>query len=216
MKIKTALITQNKALVKDLRSVSSLSIGVHGSINTLKDEGFDIIIFDIEQIDISGVQFYLSKIRKRFGNVPVILIVTAGCLGAINRNWFFDDFIVYPLRKGEIGARIDRLIGAQIELQESMIKVGNVVIEPEKYSVVINNEKISFTYKEFELLKLMMENKGAVFSRQELLSRIWGVEYIGGTRTVDVHIRRLRSKMGDEFNNIIETIRNVGYKCREL
>ena len=65
------------------------------------------------------------------------------------------------------------------------------------------------------MLKLFIENKGVVFTRQELLSRIWGIEYIGGTRTVYVHIRRLRSKIGDEFNNIIETVRNVGYKCKD-
>ncbi|NMB64610.1 MAG: winged helix-turn-helix transcriptional regulator, partial [Spirochaetes bacterium] len=87
--------------------------------------------------------------------------------------------------------------------------------EPDKYSVTVNDEKVVLTYKEFELLKLLMENKGVVFTRQELLSQIWGVEYIGGSRTVDVHIRRLRIKLGDEFNNIIETIRNVGYKCKE-
>ncbi|MCX8124160.1 MAG: response regulator transcription factor [Spirochaetes bacterium] len=215
MKIKTALITQNKELVLEVRLLQILDVSVHGTINTLKDEGFDIVLFDTEQIDISDAQFYLSKLRKRFQRLPVILIVRVGYLESINRDWFFDDFIVFPFRKGELKARIDRLIGAEIELKESVIKVGNIVIEPEKYSVTVNNEKVVLTYKEFELLKLLMENKGIVFTRQELLSQIWGVEYIGGTRTVDVHIRRLRIKLGDEFNNIIETIRNVGYKCKE-
>ncbi|MEJ5361914.1 MAG: response regulator transcription factor [Spirochaetota bacterium] len=215
MKIKTALITQNKELALEVRMLQILDVSVHGTINTLKDEGFDIVLFDTEQIDISDAQFYLSKLRKRFQRLPVILIVRTGYLESINRDWFFDDFIVFPFRKGELKARIDRLIGAEIELKDSVIKVGNITIEPEKYSVTVNNEKVLLTYKEFELLKLLMENKGIVFTRQELLSQIWGVEYIGGTRTVDVHIRRLRIKLGDEFNNIIETIRNVGYKCKE-
>lgn len=215
MKIKTALITQNKELALEVRMLQILDVSVHGTINTLKDEGFEIVLFDTEQIDISDAQFYLSKLRKRFQRLPVILIVRAGYLESINRDWFFDDFIVFPFRKGELKARIDRLIGAEIELKDSVIKVGNITIEPEKYSVTVNNEKVLLTYKEFELLKLLMENKGIVFTRQELLSQIWGVEYIGGTRTVDVHIRRLRIKLGDEFNNIIETIRNVGYKCKE-
>lgn len=215
MKIKTALITQNKELVQEVRMLQILDVSVHGTINTLKDEGFDIALFDTEQIDISDAQFYLSKLRKRFQRLPVILIVRAGYLESINRDWFFDDFIVFPFRKGELKTRIDRLIGAEIELKESVIKVGNITIEPDKYSVTVNNEKVVLTYKEFELLKLLMENKGVVFTRQELLSQIWGVEYIGGSRTVDVHIRRLRIKLGDEFNNIIETIRNVGYKCKE-
>ncbi|MEW6525668.1 MAG: response regulator transcription factor [Spirochaetota bacterium] len=215
MKIKTALITQNKELALEVRMLQILDVSVHGTINTLKDEGFDIVLFDTEQIDISDAQFYLSKLRKRFQRLPVILIVRMGYLESINRDWFFDDFIVFPFRKGELKARIDRLIGAEIELKDSVIKVGNITIEPEKYSVTVNNDKVLLTYKEFELLKLLMENKGIVFTRQELLSQIWGVEYIGGTRTVDVHIRRLRIKLGDEFNNIIETIRNVGYKCKE-
>ncbi|HOJ28798.1 MAG TPA: response regulator transcription factor [Spirochaetota bacterium] len=215
MKIKTALITQNKELVQEVRMLQILDVSVHGTINTLKDEGFDIALFDTEQIDISDAQFYLSKLRKRFQQLPVILIVRAGYLESINRDWFFDDFIVFPFRKGELKTRIDRLIGSEIELKESVIKVGNITIEPDKYSVTVNNEKVVLTYKEFELLKLLMENKGVVFTRQELLSQIWGVEYIGGSRTVDVHIRRLRIKLGDEFNNIIETIRNVGYKCKE-
>jgi len=79
----------------------------------------------------------------------------------------------------------------------------------------MNEEKLDLTYKEFELLRLFLENRGVVFSRKDVLSRIWGMEYIGGTRTVDVHIRRLRSKIGDDFNSIIETVRNVGYKCKE-
>lgn len=215
MKIKTALITQNKELALEVRMLQILDVSIHGSINTLKDEGFDILLFDTEQIDISDAQFYLSKLRKRFQRLPVILLVRTGYLESINRDWFFDDFIVFPFRKGELKVRIDRLIGAEIELKDSVIKVGNIVLQPEKYSVLVNNEKVVLTYKEFELLKLLMENKGVVFTRQELLSHIWGVEYIGGTRTVDVHIRRLRIKLGDEFNNIIETIRNVGYKCKE-
>jgi len=215
MKIKTALITQNKELALEVRMLQMLDVSVHGSINTLKDEGFNIVLFDTEHIDISDAQFYLSKLRKRFQRLPVILIVRAGYLESINRDWFFDDFIVFPFRKGELKSRIDRLIGAEIELKDSVIKVGNIILEPEKYSVMVNNEKVVLTYKEFEMLKLLMENKGMVFTRQELLSQIWGVEYIGGTRTVDVHIRRLRMKLGDEFNNIIETIRNVGYKCKE-
>ena len=215
MKTKTALITQNKELAIEVRMLQMLDVSVHGSINTLKDQGFDIVLFDTEQIDISDAQFYLSKLRKRFQRLPVILIVRAGYLESINRDWFFDDFIVFPFRKGELKSRIDRLIGAEIELKDSVIKVGNIILQPEKYLVMVNNEKVVLTYKEFEMLKLLMENKGMVFTRQELLSQIWGVEYIGGTRTVDVHIRRLRMKLGDEFNNIIETIRNVGYKCKE-
>ena len=99
-------------------------------------------------------------------------------------------------------------------LQDSIV-VGHIKININEYTVYLGNSKIDLTYKEFEILRTLVQNKGTVFSRKDLLEKIWGIEYIGGTRTVDVHIRRLRGKLGDEFNSIIETVRNVGYKCKE-
>ena len=95
----------------------------------------------------------------------------------------------------------------------NVVHIGNLKINLKEYSIYLNNSKIDLTYKEFELLRLFVQNQGVVFSRKELLGKIWGVDYIGGTRTVDVHIRRLRGKLGIEFNTIIETVRNVGYRC---
>ena len=132
----------------------------------------------------------------------------------LDATWFFDDFILYPFRKGETQARLTRILGVQDEDDEE-ISIGQLRINIKEYAVYLDNEKIELTYKEFELLRLFILNRGTVFSRKDVLSRIWGMEYIGGTRTVDVHIRRLRSKLGDDFNSIIETVRNVGYKCRD-
>lgn len=165
-------------------------------------------------LDEDNIQFYLSKIRKKILEIPVIIIVNTATKESLNMEWFFDDFIIYPFRKGELTLRINKFLVKNnlIEL-ENIITVGNVKINLTEYAVYFHNEKLDFTYKEFELLRHLFQNKGQVFSRKELLSRIWGIEYIGGTRTVDVHIRRLRSKLGEEFNSIIETVRNVGYRC---
>jgi DNA-binding response OmpR family regulator len=136
-------------------------------------------------------------------------------LSNLNFEWFFDEFILYPFRKGEINVRLNRILWSNSLLEdENVMTIGKLRINMKEYSVYLNNEKLDFTYKEFELLRFLVQNPGVVFSRKDLLNTIWGVEYIGGTRTVDVHIRRLRGKLGEEFNTIIETVRNVGYRCK--
>lgn len=186
-----------------------------GNIDNIKKEDYSLTLIDY---DIFGspdyVQFYLSKIRKKNQDTPVILCIKIEKVNEINYNWFFDDFIIYPVKNDELKMRINRFLW-KMELEDESITIGQFKIIPKEYSVYLNNEKLELTYKEFEILKLMTQNRGVVFSRKDLLERIWGVEYIGGTRTVDVHIRRLRGKLGDEFNSLIETVRNVGYKCRE-
>ena len=98
---------------------------------------------------------------------------------------------------------------------EKIIKFENLVIDTEKYLVTLENKKIDLTFKELELLKVLATNPGRVFSRENLLKNIWDYDYYGGTRTVDVHVRRLRRKIEDHKNNFIETIWNVGYKFNE-
>ncbi|MFA5148449.1 MAG: winged helix-turn-helix domain-containing protein, partial [Candidatus Omnitrophota bacterium] len=92
------------------------------------------------------------------------------------------------------------------------IKAGDLLIDVSRYEVTVNGGKIELTFKEYELLKFLASNKGRVYSRDQLLDKIWGYDYYGGTRTVDVHIRRLRSKIEDRRHTFIETIRNIGYK----
>ncbi|MBP8082654.1 MAG: response regulator transcription factor [Spirochaetes bacterium] len=175
----------------------------------------DILLIDLDMFEESeSVQFFLSKIRKKIHNLPVILILKPSNREILDYEWFFNDFICYPLRKGELELRINKFASLKkAEADENIIKVGRITINLLEYSIYYDNEKLDFTYKEFELLRLLVQNSGQAFSRKELLSKIWGVEYIGGTRTVDVHIRRLRSKLGDDFNSLIETVRNVGYRC---
>ena len=128
------------------------------------------------------------------------------------------DFIVSPPDPDELVARARRAIesGAQSNGGDSsVIWAGDLQIDTSSYEVTIRGDRVSLTFKEYELLKLLAENPGRVFSRYALLNQIWGYEYFGGTRTVDVHIRRLRSKIEDAEHNFIETIWNVGYRFRE-
>ncbi len=217
MEIKTGLLSSNSELIADfVANAENPDLRVYKSVESIRSEEFAILAIDAEFFESSDlVQFYLSKIRKKIQGIPVLIILRVAHLESMDLEWFFDEFILYPFRKGELRTRIKRLAWDRSILDdENVIAIGNLRINTSEYSVYLNKEKMDFTYKEFELLRLLVENRGVVFSRKDLLGKIWGVEYIGGTRTVDVHIRRLRGKLGDEFNSIIETVRNVGYRCR--
>ncbi len=127
-----------------------------------------------------------------------------------------DDFVICPWRPGELEARLRWLLGRQRPEQDApgLIRVGDLVINPERYDVFLDGKPVLLTFKEYELLKLLASNPSRVFKRDVLLSQVWGYDYFGGTRTVDVHIRRLRSKIEDGAHTFIETVWNVGYRFK--
>lgn len=215
--MKAGILTQNGELSDSLRNIVTFEVERFRSFEAIKGEGLSILFIDSEFFEGGeSVQFFLSRIRKKIQGIPVILIVGDHSVDSINTDWFFDDFIILPFHKGEIQTRTKLLMSKQGSRDDdSLITIGKISIDLTEYSVFLNGEKLDFTYKEFELLRLFTQNRGKVFSRKDILATIWGVEYIGGTRTVDVHIRRLRGKLGDEFNSLIETVRNVGYRCKE-
>lgn len=213
---KIGLLTlQNEVSDEAKGSTSRYEITRFRSLDSVEADIIDLLLIDVEFFEAEdSIQFFLSKIRKKIHNLPVILVVKISYKDKINFEWFFDDFIFYPFRKGELEMRIAKYIKLASKENESVVlHAGNITINLKEYSVYVEDVKIDITYKEFELLRLFLQNRGQAFSRKDLLSKIWGMEYIGGTRTVDVHIRRLRSKLGDEFNSLIETVRNVGYRC---
>jgi len=216
MKINIGLVTRNSEITDDLKSnIPEVELSIYKNIESLSKESCSLFIIDYEEMGSSdSTQFYLSRLRKKILDIPVLLVLRVNTIPELDSTWFFNDFILYPFRKGEVKARLSRILTGLPEDNEE-ISIGNLKINTKEYVVYMNEEKLDLTYKEFELLRLFLENRGVVFSRKDVLSRIWGMEYIGGTRTVDVHIRRLRSKIGDDFNSIIETVRNVGYKCKE-
>ena len=161
----------------------------------------------------------LSKLIATTGaGCPVIVIATEGGLPALTSEWGFDEFIIDSAGPAEVEARIRTAIG-KLEAERittdptsGEIKSGEVIIDEKSYTAKIRGNSLDLTYKEFELLKYLAQHPGRVFTRSQLLQEIWGYDYFGGTRTVDVHIRRLRSKLGAEFEAIIGTVRNVGYR----
>jgi DNA-binding response OmpR family regulator len=211
------LLSNNAELADSFKNnLPEFVVKTYKSLDSIKSDDIVILSVDSDYFkSIESAQFHLSRIRKKLHDMPVLLVLTTSTIFAIDFEWFFDDFVLYPFRKEELAMRIKKILwGKNLLAIEDVIIIGHIKINLKEYSVYINNIKQDFTYKEFELLRLFAENKGVVFSRKELLNRIWGMDYIGGTRTVDVHIRRLRGKLGDEFNSIIETVRNVGYRCR--
>jgi len=211
------LLSESGELIDDFaEQYAEHEVRVFRSVDAVRGDGLLLLGIDADMFESSDlIQFHLSRLRKKLQGVPVLLILRVGHLEDLDHEWFYDEFV--PFRKNELRSRVRGLLRER-KLSEdgNVIVIGNVRIDLPEYSVYLSDEKIECTYKEFELLRLLAQNRGTVFSRKDLLAKIWGVEfeYIGGTRTVDVHIRRLRGKLGDEFNSVIETVRNVGYRCR--
>ena len=161
----------------------------------------------------------LSKLLVSTGiGCPLILITTECGISSLSVYWGFDDAILDTAGPALVEARIriaiGKLVSARIETDPTSgeIRSGDVVIDEKSYSAKIKGRALDLTFEEFELLKYLSQHPGRVFTRSQLLQEIWGYDYFGGTRTVDVHIRRLRSKLGPEFEAIIGTVRNVGYR----
>ena len=125
-------------------------------------------------------------------------------------------FIITPVNNLELSARIQKILYKDNSLlKETNIQIGDISINLETYEVFVKNERITLRFKEFQLLQLLISNPEKVYTRESLLNQIWGYNYFGGTRTVDVHIRRLRSKISNSNSSSIETIWNVGYRFRK-
>ncbi|HNJ97317.1 MAG TPA: response regulator transcription factor [Ilumatobacteraceae bacterium] len=154
-------------------------------------------------------------LRKRDTPVsPLIVLVNGGQLADLQlRDDLFDDFCLSPFHPTELEARLRHMFfRGGTEARPDMVEYGGLALNLETYQASIDGHPLDLTYMEYELLKFLAQNPGKVFTREILLSRVWGYEYYGGARTVDVHIRRLRAKLGEEHANLIQTVRSVGYR----
>jgi DNA-binding response OmpR family regulator len=171
----------------------------------------DLIFVDARQ-DLASAKS-LCKILNTTGvTVPLVLVLTEGGLTAVSADWGIDDVLLETAGPAEVDARIRLVIGrlAQ-EKSSSKIQASGVVIDEASYSAKVHGRPLDLTFKEFELLRFLATHPSRVFTREQLLSEVWGYDYFGGTRTVDVHVRRLRAKLGD-LESLIGTVRNVGYR----
>ena len=177
----------------------------------------DVLLIDARR-DLPATKSLTKLLNSTGVGCPIIAITTEGGLTAVNADWGIDDVILDTAGPAEVDTRIRIALGKHaIELVASNphageIRSGEISIDETTYTARLRGEVLDLTFKEFELLKHLAQHPGRVFTRAQLLQEIWGYDYFGGTRTVDVHIRRLRSKLGPEFESIIGTVRNVGYR----
>ena len=179
--------------------------------NLVNAPSSDLIFLDARR-DLANAKS-LAKILQTTGlSSPLVLVVTEGALAAISADWGAQDFILDSAGPGEIDARIRIAIDRnKVVAKSDTIQASGVVIDEASYSAKVHGRPLDLTFKEFELLRFLAQHPGRVFTREQLLSEVWGYDYFGGTRTVDVHIRRLRAKLGD-LESLIGTVRNVGYR----
>ncbi|MVA77736.1 DNA-binding response regulator [Auraticoccus sp. F435] len=170
----------------------------------------DAILLDA-RTDLAAARALCRIIQTTGGETPVVIVVTEGGLTALASDWGFTDLVVDSAGPAEVEARL-RLATTPADDDRDVIASGGIVIDEAGYAARLNGRQLDLTYTEFELLKYLVQHPGRVFSREQLLSDVWGYDYYGGTRTVDVHVRRLRAKLGPEHESIIGTVRNVGYR----
>ena len=157
----------------------------------------------------------LCRLLSGTSNIAVIAVVSEGGLIAVSGDWGIDDVFLPTTGPAEVDTRL-RLSAARHSSQGDVgvvITVGELVIDEETYVARVRGRPLDLTYKEFELLKHLCQHPGRVSSRAHLLQEVWGYDFFGGTRTVDVHVRRLRAKLGPDHESLIGTVRNVGYKA---
>ncbi|MBM46336.1 MAG: GlnR family transcriptional regulator [Acidimicrobiaceae bacterium] len=160
----------------------------------------------------------LRALRKRDVPVaPLLLMIRGNELAELDlRDELFDDFCLDPFHPRELEARVKHMLAASGgDLSGERIEYGPLVLDLETYEASVDSRPLDLTFMEYELLRFLAATPGRVFTREVLLSRVWGYEYYGGARTVDVHVRRLRAKLGEEYAALIQTVRSVGYRLGE-
>lgn len=175
----------------------------------------DVILVDGRR-DLAGSRDLCRLIRTTGSELPVLLVLTEGGLSVAAHDWGMDDVVLDTVGPAELEARlrlaVARLAAGREAEDAGIIRTGQVVVDEAAYTARVGDRSLDLTFKEFELLKHLAQHPGRVFTREQLLSEVWGYDYFGGTRTVDVHVRRLRAKLGTEHEQVIGTVRNVGYR----
>ncbi|MEV0402878.1 response regulator transcription factor [Actinoallomurus sp. NPDC050550] len=175
----------------------------------------DLVLVDARR-DLAQAKSLCRLLRTTGLDAPLIAIVTEGGLAALTPEWGLDDVFLQTAGPAEVEARIrlalGRVAAAEPEDVPGEIRSGELTIDEATYTARLRGRVLDLTFKEFELLKYLAQHPGRVFTRAQLLQEVWGYDYFGGTRTVDVHVRRLRAKLGAEYESLIGTVRNVGYR----
>jgi DNA-binding response OmpR family regulator len=220
----SAILLLTSALQPSAEVLPALTLLPH-TVKILPAEGsalleapeVDLVLVDGRQ-DLAHARDLSRLIRTTGSDAPVLLVVTEGGLSVVAVDWGMDDVLLNTAGPVELEARI-RLAVARLAAQRQqndpdahVIRSGEVTVDDATYTAKLGGRPLDLTFKEFELLKYLAQHPGRVFTREQLLQEVWGYDYFGGTRTVDVHVRRLRAKLGPEHEQLIGTVRNVGYR----
>jgi DNA-binding response OmpR family regulator len=186
-------------------------------LGQLQDRGADLLLLDFTASP-TDAPLAVRAIKRdvELKHIAVVALVDARDAVSLDFSVGLEDFLVKSDSFEELETRIKFVLWRLSKVDsKDTVKAGALVMNLASYQVSVKGESIELTYKEYELLRFLLTHRGRVFSRDALLRHVWGEEYLGGTRTVDVHIRRLRAKIGTEFDELIQTVRNVGYKFIE-
>ena len=220
----TTLLLLTSALQASAEVVPALALLPH-QVKVMPAEGSalvdapnaDVVLVD-GRGELAHARDLCRLIRTTGSQAPVLLIVSEGGLSVVAADWRMDDVLLSTAGPAEVEARLRLALGRLAAARKAqdpeahLIRSGEVVVDDATYTARLGGRALDLTFKEFELLKYLAQHPGRVFTRDQLLREVWGYDYFGGTRTVDVHIRRLRAKLGLEHEALIETIRNVGYR----
>jgi DNA-binding response OmpR family regulator len=216
--VELLLLTADPEPTSVLPSLTLLPHGLRTAapeVAALLDAGpHDAVLVDARH-DLAAARSLCRLLGSTGLDVPVIAVLTEGGLVAVSLEWGVDEVLLPAAGPAEVDARL-RLLRARRSSDsasgEGALVLGELVIDEATYTARLRGRPLDLTYKEFELLKYLAQHAGRVFTRAQLLQEVWGYDFFGGTRTVDVHVRRLRAKLGAEHEQLIGTVRNVGYK----
>lgn len=181
----------------------------------------ELAVIDVTGSDLLGARELCRTVAAAHPDMPVAVAIAETSLIALDSSWAVDEFLLASATPVEIDARFRLLLTRRPvpvnEIDDSnVVTVGELVVDDATYTARIHGTPLDLTYKEFELLRFLVQHSGRVFTRKQLLQEVWGYDFFGGTRTVDVHVRRLRAKLGTEYEGMIATVRNVGYKAIDV
>ena len=200
-------------LLKDSGYLTYSSDSVEDTVEQFYSRKLDLIIVDVASWKEEGIKIY-KNLRQELGTKDFSSIVIAS-MDLMNETSFtlaFDDFAIKNEDLKEVLLRIRQLLWRQSKLDSNnIIKIEDLILNMNSYEITVKGKTVYLTYKEYELLKFLLLNRGRVFTREVLLDKVWGYDNYAGTRTVDIHIQRLRTKLGGKSSSFIQTVRNVGY-----
>ncbi|MFH1662909.1 MAG: response regulator transcription factor [Chloroflexota bacterium] len=221
--INILIIAKENEILKELNTrlihsglSCSVAVDVEQALEQVKDRYPDLLLADIDNIVSIHQTMDLHSNTGMTKNPLIMVLIPEIMLNDIADNTGIADFMIKPCGINELSVRVQRLVNKIKKINsKKIIRCGDLIIDTVSCEVILGGRLIELTFKEYELLRFLATSKGRVFTREALLNKVWKYDYLGGERTVDVHVRRLRSKIEDVDHSFIETVRNIGYRFRK-